>query len=258
LEALNVADRRGGCVREGELRGKRYLVTGGSRGIGRAVVQCLAQAGAEVAFTYRSGAEAANALCAETQAVGVPADVRSFEQARAAIEQARQRLGGLDGLVTNAGITQDRSLVLMSEDEWDDVIATNLKGTFNYIRAALYGLIQQRSGRIVCVSSVSGLTGVPGQTNYAATKAGIVGMVRSLSKEVGRFGVRVNAVAPGYVATDMWAAIPETRRKGLVATIPAGRPGRAEEVAAAVRFLLSPEADYISGAVLVIDGGLSA
>lgn len=244
--------------------GKKIFVTGGSRGIGRATVLTLANSGADVVFTYHSNEAAAKAVCEETvQAPGrvwaFPAQAESFAIAKATVQQAREVMGGLDGLVLNAGITRDRPLVMMAEEDWDEVIATNLKGTFNYARAALYDLIRQRYGRIVCVSSVSGgQIGVAGQTNYAATKAGQIGFVRSLAKEVAAYGVTVNAIAPGFIETDLWESIPENKRETIINSIPQKRLGKAEEVAAAIRFFLSAEAAYITGSVLVIDGGLSS
>lgn len=238
-------------------------MTGGSRGIGRATVLALAEAGADVAFTYSSNEEAAHDVCTAAEGysgkvLAIQANAEDFAAAKSAVERVQDELGGLDGVVINAGITKDRPLVMMPEGDWDDVIATNLKGTFNYARAAVYGMIRERSGRIVCVSSVSGLTGVLGQSNYSATKAGQIGFVRSLSKEVGPYGITVNAVAPGFIETDIWEQIPENKREGILASIPVGRLGQAQEVAAAIRYLLSPDAAYITGSVLVIDGGLSS
>ncbi|WP_343223749.1 3-oxoacyl-ACP reductase FabG [Paenibacillus oenotherae] len=246
------------------LQGQKFLVTGGSRGIGRATVLSLVEAGADVAFTYRSNQEAAEEVVAEAAKLGggkvvsFLADAEDYAQAKQTIESVKEALGGLDGVVLNAGINRDKLLVMMAENDWDDVISTNLKGTFNYARASVYGLIQQRSGRIVVVSSVSGLIGTPGQVNYSATKAGQIGMVRTLANEVGKFGITVNAVAPGYIKTDMWDEMKEATREKVNLTIPAGRPGTPEEVANTIRFLLSPDASYINGSVIVIDGGLSA
>ncbi|MBW7476946.1 3-oxoacyl-ACP reductase FabG [Paenibacillus oenotherae] len=246
------------------MQGQKFLVTGGSRGIGRATVLSLVEAGADVAFTYRSNQEAAEEVVAEAAKLGggkvvsFLADAEDYAQAKQTIESVKEALGGLDGVVLNAGINRDKLLVMMAENDWDDVISTNLKGTFNYARASVYGLIQQRSGRIVVVSSVSGLIGTPGQVNYSATKAGQIGMVRTLANEVGKFGITVNAVAPGYIKTDMWDEMKEATREKVNLTIPAGRPGTPEEVANTIRFLLSPDASYINGSVIVIDGGLSA
>jgi 3-oxoacyl-[acyl-carrier protein] reductase len=251
-------------LRRKALSGKKILVTGGSRGIGKATVLALARSGASVAFTYSSNEAAAEAVVAEATStaghvIALRADVEDFQQARQVVEKAREALGDLDGLVLNAGITRDGVFAMMPEENWDKVIATNLKGVFNYARAAIYGMIRQRSGRVVCVSSVSGgQLGVAGQTNYGATKAAQIGFVKALSKEVSAYGITVNAVAPGFIETDIWQSIPEAKRNGLLKTIPLGRLGQPDEVAAAICFLLSEQASYITGTVLTIDGGLSA
>jgi 3-oxoacyl-[acyl-carrier protein] reductase len=246
------------------VHGKKILVTGGSRGIGKATVLALAQAGAHVAFTYSTNQEAAAEVLSATagtegQVLAVQADVQDYARTKQVLENVQQQLGDLDGLVLNAGITRDGILAMMPEANWDDVISTNLKGVFNYARSSIYGLIRQRAGRIVCVSSVSGgRVGVAGQTNYGATKAAQVGFVRALAKEVGPYGITVNAVAPGFIETDIWQSIPEAKRANLVKSIPLGRLGQPEEVAAAICFLLSDQAGYITGSVLEIDGGMSA
>lgn len=246
------------------MQGKTVLVTGGSRGIGRAVVLALARQGAQVAFTYQSNQEAADEVIALTgrtdgSVLALQADVRDFARTRQILEEVQQRLGDLYGLVLNAGITRDGILAMMSEEQWDSVISTNLKGIFNYARASVYGMIRQRAGRIVCVSSVSGgRVGVAGQTNYGATKAAQIGFVKALAKETASYGIGVNAVAPGFIETEIWQSIPEGKRAQLVKGIPQGRLGQPEEVAAAICFLLSDQASYITGEVLAIDGGMSA
>lgn len=246
------------------MHGKKILVTGGSRGIGKATVLALAQAGAHVAFTYSTNQEAAAEVLSATagtegQVIAVQADVQDYAQTKQVLENVQRQLGDLDGLVLNAGITRDGILAMMPEANWDDVVSTNLKGIFNYARSSIYGLIRQRAGRIVCVSSVSGgRVGVAGQTNYGATKAAQIGFVRALAKEVGPYGITVNAVAPGFIETDIWQSIPEAKRANLVKGIPLGRLGQPEEVAAAICFLLSDQAGYITGSVLEIDGGMSA
>lgn len=246
------------------MQGKNFLVTGGSRGIGRATVLALARAGAQVAFTYSSNHAAAEeviALAAESggRVIARQADVQDYEQAKRVVTEVQQELGDLDGIVLNAGITRDGILAMMPEENWDEVVATNLKGMFNYARASIYSMIRQRSGRVVCVSSVSGgRIGVMGQTNYGATKAAQVGFIKALAKEVALYGITVNAVAPGFIETDIWQTIPEAKRAHLVSGIPQGRLGKPEEVAAAICFLLSENASYITGCVIEIDGGLSA
>jgi 3-oxoacyl-[acyl-carrier protein] reductase len=246
------------------VKGKKILVTGGSRGIGRATVLTLAQAGANVAFTYSNNQVAAaevlsEATGADGHVIALQANVRDYGQARQVLEKVQKELGDLDGLVLNAGITRDGMLAMMTEENWDEVIATNLKGIFNYARASVYSMMRQRTGRIICISSVSGgRIGVAGQTNYGATKAAQIGFVKSLAKEVAPYGITVNAVAPGFIETDIWQSIPEAKHTSLVKSIPLGRLGQPEEVAAVIRFLLSDEASYITGNVVEIDGGLSA
>ena len=246
------------------MQGKNFLVTGGSRGIGRATVLALARAGAQVAFTYSSNHAAAEEVIARAAGCGArviarQADVQDFEQAKQLVIEIQQELGDLDGVVLNAGITRDGILAMMPEENWDEVVSTNLKGMFNYARASIYSMIRQRSGRVVCVSSVSGgRVGVMGQTNYGATKAAQIGFIKALAKEVALYGITVNAVAPGFIETDIWQTIPEAKRATLVSGIPQGRLGRPEEVAAAICFLLSENASYITGSVIEIDGGLSA
>lgn len=246
------------------MSGKTVLVTGGSRGIGKATVLALARSGNSVAFTYSSNELAAEAVVAEAAStaghvIALRADVEDFQQAKQVVEEAQKALGDLDGLVLNAGITRDGVFAMMPEENWDKVIATNLKGVFNYTRAAIYGMIRQRHGRVVCVSSISGgRLGASGQTNYGATKAAQIGFVKSLSKEVAAYGITVNAVAPGFIETDLWQSVPEAKRESLLKTIPQGRLGQPDEVATAICFLLSEQASYITGTVLTIDGGVSA
>lgn len=246
------------------MQGKKFLVTGGSRGIGKATVLALVRSGAYVAFTYSSDQAAAAQVLSEAageegRVVAVQASVQDYKRAKQVVEDIQTTFGDLDGVVLNAGITRDGILAMMPEENWDAVVATNLKGIFNYARASIYGMIRQGSGRVICVSSVSGgRIGVAGQTNYGATKAAQIGFVKSLAKEVAPYGITVNAVAPGFIETDIWQSIPEAKRANLLKSIPQGRLGQPEEVAAAIRFLLSEEASYITGSVLEIDGGLSA
>lgn len=245
-----------------DLSGKNVLVTGGTRGIGRAIVQAFAGAGARVAFTYRSAASHADALVDELKKKGVDVlslqgDACSAETAGEAVTAVIDAWGSIDVLVNNAGITRDGLMLRMSELDWDAVIDTNLKSVFNFCKAAYRPMMKQRKGKIVNISSVVGITGNPGQTNYAASKAGIIGFSKSLAKELGGRGINVNVVAPGYIETEMTSALPEAARAAMLGAVALGRPGLPDDVAAAVLFLASPAADYITGHVLHVDGGLA-
>ncbi len=237
------------------------LVTGGSRGIGRAIVEEFAAADYSVAFTYAQNREAAEAQasCLTQQgkkAIAYQADVRAFARAQEVVKEAQEVLGPVDVLVNNAGIRRDGALHNMDPAAWQEVIDTNLTGTFNYSRALIHGMIR-RGGVILNMASVSGVIGIAGQTNYSASKAGIIGFTKALSREVARFGVRVNAIVPGAIETDMTASMEEAARKKLYAQIPMGRPGDAKQVARLALYLASPDATYITGQVFTIDGGLS-
>lgn len=234
------------------LEGKTALVTGGSRGIGAAVARELARAGASVVVCYRSGAEEADVVASEVGGRAVQADVSSLDDAKRLIEEA----GDLDVLVNNAGITRDGVLARMPDDDWRDVIETNLSSVFYTCRAVSRGMMKRRGGSIVNLSSVVGLHGNWGQSNYAASKAGIVGFTKSLAQELGSRGVRANVVAPGYIRSRLTDTIPEDARSKMLELTPLGRFGDPEDVARAVRFLCSDDASFITGEVLVVGGGL--
>jgi 3-oxoacyl-[acyl-carrier protein] reductase len=234
------------------LEGKTALVTGASRGIGRAVAAELAGAGASVVIGYRSGRDEAEALASELGARAVQADVSIPDEARALVEEA----GEISILVNNAGLTRDGVLARMSDDDWRSVIDTNLSGVFDTCRAASRGMMKRRAGAIVNVSSIVGLRGNWGQTNYAASKAGIIGFTKSLARELGSRGVRANVVAPGYINTRLTDVIPAEAQEAMLANTPLGKLGDPEDVAGAVRFLCSDEASFITGEVLLVDGGL--
>ena len=245
-----------------DLTGKNALVTGGARGIGRAIVEALARAGANVAFTYRSSAEAAEAVRTDLEADGatvlaIQSDAADFDAAQAAVQQVLDAWGSLDVLVNNAGVTRDNLLIRMSEADFDAVIGTNLKSVFNLCKAAYRPMMKQRAGAVVNISSVVGVMGNAGQANYAASKAGIIGFTKSLARELGGRGVRANVVAPGYVATDMTDAMPEAAREAMTGSIPLGRTATPEDVANAVLFLASDAGSYVTGHVLHVDGGLA-
>jgi 3-oxoacyl-[acyl-carrier protein] reductase len=240
---------------------KVALVTGGSRGIGRAIVWAFARANTQVAFTYVQRADAAEELCAAVaeaggRAVAYRADVRDFVRAEEVVRAVQEALGPIDVLVNNSGIRRDGLLANMDPAAWTEVLDTNLTGTFNYTRAAMRSMIR-RGGVVISVSSVSGVSGLAGQVNYSASKAGIIGFTKALAKEVARFGVRVNAVAPGFIETDMTASLDEAARKKRFSLIPLGKPGTAEQVASLVAYLAGDDAAYISGQVFLIDGGLA-
>jgi 3-oxoacyl-[acyl-carrier protein] reductase len=234
------------------LEGKNALVTGASRGIGRAIAAELARAGASVVIGYRSAKDDAETLAAEIGARAIQADVSDAEDARRLVEEA----GDLDILVNNAGLTRDGLLARMPDEDWRTVIETNLSSVFYTCRAVCRPMMKKRSGSIVNVSSIVGVHGNWGQTNYGASKAGIIGFTKSLARELGSRNVRANVVAPGYVKTQLTDVLPEEATAAMLQNTPLGRLGDPEDVAGAVRFLCSDEASYITGDVILVDGGL--
>lgn len=241
-----------------ELEGRVALVTGGSRGIGLAISELLAEAGARVAVVARNGeraAEAAASLPGSGHA-GYACDVADGAAVSATVEAVESDLGGVDILVNNAGITRDNILLRMKDEEWNEVIDTNLRGAFFMTRAVYRGMMKRRDGAIINVSSVVGLMGNPGQANYAASKAGLLGFTRSVARELASRGVRCNAIAPGYIRTDMTADLTEEQTQALLSGIPMQRLGDPADIAGVVRFLAGPSARYITGQVLSVDGGM--
>ena len=234
------------------LEGKTALVTGASRGIGKAIAEELARAGASVVLSYRTGADEAAALAEEIGARAVQADVSEAESAAALVEEA----GDIDVLVNNAGVTRDGLLVRMSDEDWQTVIDTNLASCFYTCRAAVRGMMKKRAGSIVNISSIVGVHGNWGQTNYAASKAGIIGFTKALARELGSRNVRANVVVPGYVKSRLTEVLPEDATATMLENTPLGRLGDPEDVAGAVRFLSSEDAAFVTGAVLLVDGGL--
>ena len=242
--------------------GKTAVVTGGSRGIGRAVCLELAKGGANVVLCYAGNEAAAQETVAACEAAGAKAlavkcDVADAQQVKNLMDEAVKAFGRIDILVNNAGITRDGLLMMMKESDFDDVISANLRGTFLCMKAVSRTMMKQRYGRIVNLSSVVGLHGNAGQVNYAASKAGVIGMTKSLAKELASRGVTVNAVAPGFIETDMTAAMPQAAKDAMMPTIPMQRLGAPEDVAKAVAFLASDEAAYVTGQVLAVDGGMA-
>lgn len=243
------------------LKGKTAVVTGASRGIGRAIAIKLAKLGANIVVNYRNSVEAVQEVVKEIEALGVKAlavqcDISSFSDVESMIKQSMAEFGSIDILVNNAGITKDGLLMRMKEEEFDSVIDINLKGAFNCTRHVSSIMLKQRSGRIINISSVSGLTGNAGQVNYSSAKAGIVGMTKAVAKELASRGVTCNAVAPGYIQTDMTEGLSDKVKETIMNNIPLKRLGNAEDVANTVAFLASDEASYITGQVISVDGGM--
>jgi 3-oxoacyl-[acyl-carrier protein] reductase len=243
------------------LEGKTALVTGASRGIGRAIAIALAEAGADVAVNY-AGSEAAAAETAQAigalgrRAIVLKGNVGKSEEFEAMVKETIGQLGGLDILVNNAGITRDNLIMRMKEEEFDEVIETNLKGVFNGIKAVTRHMMKQRSGRIINISSVVGVLGNPGQANYVAAKAGVIGLTKASARELASRGITVNCVAPGFIATDMTDKLPQDMKEALMTQIPLAKLGSAGDIASAVRFLASDAAAYMTGQTIHVDGGM--
>lgn len=243
------------------LTGKVALVTGASRGIGRAIALCLAEAGADVAVNYAGNEQAAAEVVQQIEAMGrkvamMRADVSKAQEADQLVKDTLEQLGKLDILVNNAGITRDNLIMRMKEEEFDTVIATNLKGVFNCVKAATRPMMKQRSGRIINISSVVGVLGNPGQANYVAAKAGVIGLTKAAARELASRGITVNAVAPGFIETDMTDQLPEDVKAKMLEDIPLAKLGQPEDVAKTVLFLASADSSYMTGQTLHVDGGM--
>jgi 3-oxoacyl-[acyl-carrier protein] reductase len=243
------------------LHDKVALVTGGSRGIGQAIVLALVDAGCHVAFTYRSASAAAEAAVTEIEKRGrkslaLQSDAKIFGDAANVVDNVLQVFQRVDILVNNAGITKDNLLLRMSEQDWDEVIDTNLKSAFNFSKAVCKQMMSQREGKIVNISSIAGVIGNPGQANYAAAKAGMIGMTKTLAKELASRNIQVNAIAPGFVDTEMTQKLTDQQKDNLMAFVPMKRVGKPEEIANVVLFLSSPASSYMTGQVLCVDGGM--
>ncbi len=244
------------------LSGKTALVTGGSRGIGRSIVLHLAHSGADIAFTYRSKAEEANSLVAELEKMGRKAkafqsDAADTNQANDVVQEVVKEFGRIDILVNNAGVTKDGLLMRMSEQDWDVVIDTNLKGVFNFTKAACRPMMSQQSGKIVNIASVVGVVGNPGQANYVASKAGVIGFTKSVAKELASRNIQANCIAPGFIETDMTEKLNEKQKEGILSVIPQKRIAKPEEIASVVCFLASSDSNYITGQTINVDGGMA-
>lgn len=246
----------------GSLKNNTAVISGAARGIGRSVAVELAREGVNISFNFLKSEKDALDLEKEIKSYGVTvksfrADIKDYDAVKSWIEKTRELFGGIDIVVNNAGVIKDRALALMDPDDWHEVINTNLNGTFNLTRAAILTFMKQKSGTVINISSVSGVMGMARQTNYAASKAGIIGFTKALAREVAPYSIRVNAVAPGFIETDMLRDLNEGYKEQILKQIPLNRLGRPGEVAKAVRFLASNDARYITGQTLIIDGGMS-
>ncbi len=244
------------------LLGQSAIITGGSRGIGKAIALRLAAEGADIAFTYHSNEAAANETASEIEAIGrkviaLKADSSSSAGATEVVEKTIAAFGKIDILVNNAGITRDTLLMRMSEEDWDAVLDTNLKGVFLLTKAAIRPMMSAKRGKIITISSVVGIVGNPGQVNYCASKAGVIGFSKSLAKEVGSRGITVNVIAPGYIETDMTEKLTDVQKKAIMDMIPLKRIARPQEIAGVAAFLASSDADYITGETIKVDGGMA-
>ena len=244
------------------LKDKVAIVTGGSRGIGKAIVEEFAREGANVAFNFLKSEDKALELKKKIKGMGREVltfrqDVKNYEAIKVMVEGVKVHFGRLDIIVNNAGILRDKALMLMEEQDWEDVIATNLSGAFNLVRAAIVTFMKQKSGNIINLTSVAGIKGMPRQVNYSASKAGIIGLTKALAREVGPYNVRVNAIAPGFIDTDMVSGLKDEYKQEILNRIPLKRFGKAEEVAKIATFLASSRSKYITGQVVTIDGGLA-
>lgn len=245
-----------------EFEGRAAIVTGGSRGIGRAIVKELAARGANVAFSFTRSKELADQLVTDVESAGRRAiafqtDVTDFDSAEKMVRAVKSELGSVDYLVNNAGITRDKLIMMMSEEDWDAVLDTNLKGVFNVTKPAVAIMVRQRRGAILNIASISGVVGMAGQTNYSASKAGLIGFTKALAKEVARRSITVNALALGLIETDMTSTLADEYKQKMIEQIPLGRFGTVEEVARIAVFLLSEDARYVTGQVIQADGGLA-
>ncbi len=247
--AIPIGFRLSDRYRKGDPLSRSVLVTGGNRGIGLAIARAFAESGDKVAITYRSGEPPEGFLA-------VKCDITDGEQVEQAYKEIEEKHGPVEVLVANAGVTKDQLLMRMSEEDFTSVVDTNLTGTFRVVKRANRGMLRAKKGRVVLISSVVGLLGSAGQANYAASKAGLVGFARSLARELGSRNITFNVVAPGFVDTDMTAVLTDEQRSGIVSQVPLGRYAQPEEIAAAVKFLASDDASYITGAVIPVDGGL--